>query len=58
MPLKTSDFDYPLDPDLIAQQPLERRDQSRLMRLRRDGGIISHHCFAELPDMLASEGIS
>ena len=52
MTLKTSDFDYPLDPALIAQQPLERRDQSRLMVLDRRSGHISHHVFSELPKLL------
>ena len=52
MALKTSDFDYPLDPDLIAQAPAERRDASRLMVLHRCGGSVRHHVFTELPDLL------
>ena len=50
--MKLSDFDYPLDPELIAQQPLERRDESRLMRLIRSGGAVEHRRFVELPELL------
>ncbi len=55
MPLHTSDFDYPLDPSLIAQKPADRRECSRLMRLSRAGGGMTDHTFSELPDLL-SEG--
>jgi len=51
-PLRAADFDYPLEEELIAQQPLERRDQSKLMRLCRSDGEISHHVFRELPALL------
>ena len=50
--MRTDDFDYSLDPKLIAQQPLPRRDRSRLMVLDRAGGTIEHHVFAELPGLL------
>lgn len=52
MPLKVADFDYPLDKSLIAQDPLERRDRSRLMVMSRRDAAISHHLFAELPRLL------
>jgi S-adenosylmethionine:tRNA ribosyltransferase-isomerase len=46
------ELDYHLPPELIAQQPAERRDASRLLVYsRRDGGI-SHHVFHELPDLV------
>src|SRR5262249_7011435 len=49
----TGDFlDYDLPPHLIAQQPSARRDQSRLLVLHRQGGNLSHHVFADLPDLL------
>ncbi len=51
--LTTSDFDYPLEAELIAQAPLERRDESRLMTLERASGAIGHHVFRELPRLLA-----
>ena len=50
--MKTSDFDYDLPPELIAQTPSERRDASRLLCLNRETGSISHHRFYELPDFL------
>lgn len=52
MTLTTDDFDYPLDPSLIAQRPLERRDASRLMHLHRPTGRVEHHTFASLPRIL------
>ena len=52
MALRTSDFDYALDPELIAQQPLRRRDRSRLMALHRRTGRCDHHVFAELASLL------
>lgn len=45
-------FDYPLPEDRIAQRPVEPRDASRLMLLRRSTGEISHHTFRDLPELL------
>jgi len=50
--MKTSDFDYPLPSELIAQQPLPRRDASRMLVLRRPAGTIAHDTFARFPDHL------
>ena len=50
--MKTSDFNYELPQELIAQTPLERRDGSRLMTLDRHTGAWEHHHFYELPDFL------
>lgn len=47
-PLRTSDFEYELPAELVAQAPLERRDASRLMVLRRDGESIEHRTFGDL----------
>ena len=52
--MKTSDFDYHLPPELIAQTPIESRDQSRLMVLRRSDGSIEHHYFYEIVNYLHS----
>ena len=38
--MKTTDFDYELPQELIAQAPMEPRDHSRLMVLHRDTGAI------------------
>ena len=50
--MKTSDFDFQLPEELIAQTPLERRDASRLMTLDRVTGQTGHHHFYDLPNFL------
>lgn len=50
--MKTSDFDYELPPELIAQTPLERRDGSRLMTLDKVTGQVEHRHFYDLPSLL------
>ncbi len=50
--MRLTDFDYFLPPDLIAQRPLEQRDESRLMLVERGSGRITHHVFRELPELL------
>ena len=50
--IRTSDFDYDLPPELIAQTPLEPRDSSRLLVLHRDTGRLEHQGFADLPAYL------
>jgi S-adenosylmethionine:tRNA ribosyltransferase-isomerase len=52
--LKTSDFNYELPPELIAQTPLEPRDQSRLLVLRHAEGVMEHRHFYDLPTYLRS----
>lgn len=49
-----STYDYPLPDDLIAKQPLEQRDGSRLMVLDRSAGSITHRTFRDLPELLQS----
>ena len=50
--MKTSDFNYQLPEELIAQTPLERRDGSRLMVLNRETGEIQHKHFYDVIDYL------
>lgn len=50
--LKTSDFNYALPTDLIAQTPIEPRDHSRLLVVNREDGSLSHRKFYELIDYL------
>lgn len=50
--LKTSDFYYDLPPERIAQTPIYPRDSSRLMRLDRETGEVTHHIFRDIADML------
>lgn len=46
--MKTSDFDYTLPPDRIAQTPIEPRHASRLLVLHRDTGKLEHLTFWEI----------
>jgi S-adenosylmethionine:tRNA ribosyltransferase-isomerase len=48
---RTADYEYELPPERIAQVPLERRDESRLMIVRRDTGEITHARFSDLPEL-------
>jgi S-adenosylmethionine:tRNA ribosyltransferase-isomerase len=48
----TAEFDYHLPPELIAQIPAPRRDQSRMMVLYRDTGRIIHSLFSDFPSYL------
>jgi S-adenosylmethionine:tRNA ribosyltransferase-isomerase len=50
--MKTSDFDYYLPPELIAQTPIEPRDYSRLLILNRQKNAIEHHHFYDIIDYL------
>ena len=50
--MKTNDFDYFLPDELIAQTPLEKRDEARLMVLDKTTGEISHKKFYDVIDYL------
>jgi len=51
--MKSSELDYALPAELIAQHPLERRDHSRLLVYDRATGETRHRRFDDLPDELA-----
>ncbi len=51
--MKTSDFYYDLPEELIAQEPLAKRDESRLMVLDKNNGEINHKHFYDIVDMLS-----
>lgn len=51
------DFAYHLPPQLIAQNPSEPRDQSRLLVLNRESGEVHHHHFYELPQLLSANDV-
>lgn len=55
--MQTSDFDYHLPEELIAQRPLKRRDASRMMIVRRETGEIEHACFADFPTLIEEEDL-
>ena len=50
--MKTSDFDYHIPAELIAQHPVEPRDDSRLLVLDRASGRIEHSVFRRLGEYL------
>ncbi|MEN6523502.1 MAG: tRNA preQ1(34) S-adenosylmethionine ribosyltransferase-isomerase QueA [Anaerolineaceae bacterium] len=52
--MKTSDFDYYLPPECIAQVPVEPRDSSRLLVMYRDSNTLEHKVFSQLGDYLRS----
>ena len=52
--MKTDDFDYYLPKELIAQTPLLKRDESRLLVLNRENGDIVHQKFYDVIDYLNS----
>ena len=49
---RTSDYDFALPADRIAQQPLARRDDSRLLVLRRASGAVEHRRFRDLVELI------
>ena len=52
MSARLSDYDYDLPGELIAQRPLRRREDSRMMVLHRAGQTIEHRQFRELRTFL------
>ena len=50
--MDSSELEYELPEELIAQRPPERRDASRLLVYERATGMVRHRTFAELPDEL------
>ncbi len=52
--VNTDLFDYPLPEKLIAQQPAQRRDESRLLVVDRQSRTLAHRTFRDLPEYLRS----
>lgn len=50
--MNVSEFDFDLPETLIAQHPVEPRDASRLMVVKRNNGEIEHHIFRDLVSLL------
>ncbi len=53
--MESSELDYDLPAELVAQQPAEPRDASRLLVYDRATGDVRHRTFADLPDELSGE---
>ena len=50
--MKVTEFDYELPEELIAQIPIEKRDESRLMVLNKKEKTIEHKVFKDIIDYL------
>jgi S-adenosylmethionine:tRNA ribosyltransferase-isomerase len=55
--MKASELDYELPAELIAQRPLERRDDSRLLVYERSTALTEHARFRLLPSLLPAESL-
>lgn len=55
--MKTSLFDYALDPSLIAQYPPPDRAASRMLIVSRKTGTLRDSVFAELPEILSPSDV-
>ncbi len=55
--MELKEFDYHLPPELIAQEPLPVRDESRLMVLERSKGTILHRYFRDITGYLPSDSL-
>lgn len=55
--IKTTDYDYELPLELIAQTPLENRSESRLMVLNRKNKTIEHKTFSDIVDYLSDNDV-
>lgn len=55
--METALFDFDLPPGLIAQEPVEPRDASRLLVLDRHTGAVQHARFSQLPSFLDTQDL-
>lgn len=55
--MRTDEFHYVLPPELIAQQAVEPRDESRMMVLNRASGLLEHRKFKDLPEYLNASDV-
>ena len=57
MKLKLSQFDFKLPPELLVKQPLLNRDDSRMMVIHKDTGLIEHKKFVDILDYFEEEDV-
>src|SRR5881409_774563 len=55
--MKAQELDYDLPPELIAQHPAERRDESRLLVYDRASAVVRHRRFRDLPEELPTDAL-
>jgi S-adenosylmethionine:tRNA ribosyltransferase-isomerase len=53
--MDSSELEYDLPSELVAQHPAEPRDASRLLVFDRSSGVVRHRTFSELPEELSGE---
>jgi S-adenosylmethionine:tRNA ribosyltransferase-isomerase len=56
-PMRTADFDFELPPELIAQHPASKRDESRLLVLHRKENQVEHRRFPDLLEFLRLDDV-
>ena len=56
-PMNLSDYDFDLPQELIAQEPVAQRDQSRLLVLDRSEGSVRHMHFADIAALIAPSDV-
>lgn len=54
---KLTDFDYEISDDKIAQQPLNKRDESRLLILNKNNGTVEHKQFYQIVEFLTKDDL-
>ncbi|HPV55474.1 MAG TPA: S-adenosylmethionine:tRNA ribosyltransferase-isomerase, partial [Bacilli bacterium] len=57
MSMKVSDFDYKLPNELIAQNPIDKREYSKLLIMDRFTGEVKHDVFYNIIDYLSNEDV-
>ena len=55
--MRTDDYSYNLPAELIAQHPLDKRDEARMMIVDRDSGRIQHRHVKDLPRVLGANDL-
>ena len=53
--MNLENFNYQLPPELIAQYPLENREDSKLLVIDKNNGEISHDCFKNIAQYLPED---
>ncbi|MFA5904826.1 MAG: tRNA preQ1(34) S-adenosylmethionine ribosyltransferase-isomerase QueA [Desulfobacula sp.] len=54
---RLSDYSYDLPIEKIAQVPCKNRSESKLFHIKRDSGLITHHRFKDLSDLLGRDDL-
>ncbi len=55
MDYNLNSYEYELPAGLIAQEPLKKRDNSKLLHLNKETGVTGHYIFSQLPGLLTPE---